>query len=237
METEARAKPVQRSVRIRAIVLGAILLGVVVVVYQASPVTEWLGVFDAYVQQLGPSGPLIYGFATAVGVVIFLPVIPLAIGSGALFGFWLGGLVAVSGTTLGATVSFGLGRTLLRKQVEQRAEGRPSFTALDRAITRSGARIVFLTRLAPIFPFSIINLAYGLTGVRPRDYILATATGILPILLSVTYLGATAADVATAEEDRIRTVLQIIGAVVSVVVAVLLARFAQRAVREAGVEE
>lgn len=229
--------PTQRSFRTRTIVVAVLLIGLAIGLSQAFPLMEWLANFDAYVARLGPAGPFLYASAFAVAVTIFFPVIPFAIGAGALFGFWMGCLVALVGTTLGATLSFGLARTLLRKQAEQITTGRPSFNALDRAITRSGARIVFLTRLAPIFPFALINLAYGLTGISSRAYVAATAAGILPMMAAVTYLGATAAKVVTAEEDQLRTGLQIAGAVVSVIVAVLIARFAQRAIREAGVEE
>ena len=44
--------------------------------------------------------------------------------------------------------------------------GNAKFRALDRAIGKEGAKIVFLVRLAPVFPFTYINYAFGLTGVQ-----------------------------------------------------------------------
>ncbi|MFP8872996.1 MAG: TVP38/TMEM64 family protein [Myxococcota bacterium] len=236
MDTEARPEQTERWSRTRAIAVGGVVVGVAIALSQTVPLMEWMANFDAYVTELGPTGPLVYAAGSAVGVTIFLPAIPLAIGAGALFGFWMGCLVALVATTSGATLSFLLARTLLRKQVEEMTRGRRSFNALDQAITRSGARIVFLTRLAPIFPFSIINLAYGVTGIRTRAYVPSTAVGIVPTMVACAYLGATAADVASTEEAQIRSGLQIAGAIASVIVAVLLARFAKKAIREAGVE-
>ena len=43
-----------------------------------------------------------------------------------------------------------------------------------------GGKLVFLLRLSPAFPFSLMNYALGLTAVRFRDYVLASATGMAP---------------------------------------------------------
>jgi uncharacterized membrane protein YdjX (TVP38/TMEM64 family) len=42
---------------------------------------------------------------------------------------------------------------------------KPSFVAVDKAVAREGWKIVFLTRLSPLFPFNFQNYAYGLTSV------------------------------------------------------------------------
>ena len=220
----------------RRLVLTGLALAVTVFLYVNLPLSEWMTNFDLYVATLGPAGPPLYGAGFAISVALFLPVLPFSLGAGALFGFWTGLIVAVLGTTGGASLSFLLSRTLLRTQVEKRMAHHPTFHALDRAITQSGGRIVFLTRLAPIFPFSIINMAYGLTGVRPRIYVVATALGMIPTSAVFVFLGSTAADLASPEEDMIQTSLKIAGAVVTVIVIVLLTRFAQKAIREADIQ-
>jgi len=55
--------------------------------------------------------------------------------------------------------------------------GNAKFVALDKAIAKEGAKIVFLVRLSPVFPFTYINYAFGLTGVRTWPYVLASSSG------------------------------------------------------------
>lgn len=58
-----------------------------------------------------------------------------------------------------------------------------------------GWRIVFLTRLCPLFPFFLMNYAYGLTRVSLRHYVLATfhwlgleGVYLITAVLSVVYI-------------------------------------------------
>lgn len=224
-----------RSRKTRMILSGVGLVGIALL-YSHLPLSDWMTRFDLYVESLGLAGPPLYAAGFALSVALFLPVLPFSLGAGALFGFWIGLLVALVGTTSGASLSFIVSRTLLREQVESRLAHHPTFHALDRAISQSGGRIVFLTRLAPIFPFSIINMAYGLTGVPTRSYMIATGLGMIPTSAVFVFLGFTAVDLASPEEDMIQTGLKVVGALVTVVVVVLLTRFAQKAIREADIE-
>ncbi|UPT75631.1 MAG: TVP38/TMEM64 family protein [Elusimicrobiota bacterium] len=97
--------------------------------------------------------------------VAFLPISPLTLGAGVLFGVWKGFALVWCGATLGSCASFLLGRYLLREWVEKRAERWPLFGAIRRAVTRQGWKVVFLTRLAPVFPFTFLNYGYGLTRI------------------------------------------------------------------------
>ena len=236
--TESGDRPAQENApsRRRRLILTVLILSIAIFLYANLPLAEWMTNFDLYVESLGPAGPPLYVIGFAISVALFLPVLPFSLGAGALFGFWTGLLVALLGTTGGASLSFLLARTFLREQVERRMTRRPTFRALDRAITQSGGRIVFLTRLAPIFPFSIINMAYGLTGVRTRSYVAATALGMIPTSGVFVFLGSTAVDLAEPEEDAIQTSLKIASVVVTLVVIVLLTRFAQKAIREADIQ-
>ena len=48
-----------------------------------------------------------------------------------------------------------------------------------------------ILRLVPLFPFNGLNFGCGLTAIRTRDYVLATAIGILPGTFVYQYLFAT----------------------------------------------
>jgi uncharacterized membrane protein YdjX (TVP38/TMEM64 family) len=93
------------------------------------------------------------------------------------------------GATLGATAACLVSRYLARDWVTRRFGHHPVFLALDRAVAAEGWKIVFLTRLAPVFPFFLLNHVYGLTRVPMRQYIIATWLGIMPGSTLFVYLG------------------------------------------------
>ena len=209
---------------------------VLAVAFSLLPIGAWLGSFQTWVHDLGPAGWVVYALVYAACVTLFVPASILTLGAGALYGLGVGVGVVLAGATLGATISFLLARTLLRDRIEHMTRGNARFRALDRAIAKEGAKIVFLVRLAPVFPFTYINYAFGLTGVATTPYVLASLVGMTPATFAYVYIGYAAAHAASGS-DSARTVLQVVGAVAAIVVTIVVARIATRAIREAGVEE
>jgi uncharacterized membrane protein YdjX (TVP38/TMEM64 family) len=114
----------------------------------------------------------------------------------------------------------------------------PAFAAIDRAVEREGFKIVLLTRLSPIFPYNLLNYAYGLTRVSLRDYVLASWIGMMPAALLYVYLGSAAKSLADLAAGRIeRTpaqgVLFAAGLFATVIVTVYVARLARRELKKA----
>ena len=217
--------------------IGVALLAGIVLLVRVLPVGEWLAQFQAWVTGLGPLGYLLYALVYAVCCVLFVPASVLTLGAGAIYGVARGAGVVLVGATLGATLSFLLARTVLRAKVEGMTAGNARFRALDRAIGKEGAKIVFLVRLAPVFPFTYINYAFGLTGVRTAPYVLASFFGMIPGTFAYVYLGSAAANAAAGEMDATRKIIQIAGAVVALIVTIFVARVATRAIKQAGVDE
>jgi len=124
-----------------------------------------------------------------VSLLFFCPGTPFNLAAGFLFGVWIGCGVALGGCILGACIAFVLGRTIAREWVKQKVEKKPKFRAVDWAIQKNGLYIVFLTRLSPLFPFPLLNYAFGITKVRVWQYMLGTFLGVLPATVAYTYLG------------------------------------------------
>jgi len=195
------------------------------------PVAQWLTQFQAYVRGAGAIGYVVYALVYAVCVVFFVPASILTLGAGAIFGLAAGTIVVIFGATLGATVAFLLARTILRKRIEKMTEGNAKFAALDKAITREGAKIVLLVRLSPVFPFTYINYAFGLTGVRLSSYVWTTLVGIAPATFAYVYIGSIANEAATA--NRARLIVYIAGGIVALAASIFVGRVAARAVSKA----
>lgn len=149
-----------------------------------------------WIDGLGPIAAIafigVYGLAT----VALFPGSILTFGAGVLFGVVWGSIYVFLGATLGATAAFLIGRYLARAWVKQKIARYPKFQAIDHAVQREGLKIVLLTRLSPAFPFVVINYAYGITGVRLRDYLWG-CLGMIPGTVVYVYFGSLAGSLAT----------------------------------------
>lgn len=95
--------------------------------------------------------------------MLFVPGSLLTIKGGCLFGIFWGSVYVLIAATLGAIGAFLLGRYLSRDWVCRKLGKNPKFQAIDRAVAQEGWKIVLLTRLSPVFPFNLLNYAFGVT--------------------------------------------------------------------------
>ena len=150
---------------------------------------SWLPVLQS------PVGAIGFIVLYALWVTLLLPGVWASMLAGALYGTAWGSLLVFIGACLGAEAIFLLGRHWLRDWARSRLAAVPKLQAVERAVSREGLKLVLLTRLSPAFPFSLLNLAYGLSDVSLRDYTLGLI-GILPGTILFCGLGALAGDVA-----------------------------------------
>lgn len=201
-----------------------------------------MALIDATVQHWlpalqSPLGALIFIPLYALWVTLLLPGVWASMLAGALYGTAWGSLLVFIGACLGAEAAFLLGRHWLREWAQSRLAAVPKLQAVERAVSREGLKLVLLTRLSPAFPFSLLNLAYGLSDVPLRDYTLGLI-GILPGTILFCGLGALAGDVArfgavlSGEADAGTWALRIIGLLATVLVVGLVGRAARRALAE-----
>ena len=204
------------------------------------PLADGLAVFNEAVQKLGPAGLLVYALAYALATVFLLPGSLLTLAAGAAFGLLPGFGSVLVGATLGLALAFLVSRHLARRRVEDWIQSKPRFAAVDRAVAKEGWKIVFLTRLSPIFPFNFQNYAYGLTRIPFWHYTLASMVGILPGTFLYVYLGSVGRSglEAAAGGERVETlrlVLQIVGLLATALVTFYITRIATKALKEAGI--
>lgn len=142
-------------------------------------------------QQLGWIGWLAFIGSVVLLQMFLVPLSPVAIAAGAIFGFRGGVLAITIGTNLGAIVNFLISRYIARGAVNRYLAHHEKFRLIDAAIGREGGKIVGLLRLCPI-PFGLANYAYGLTAVRLWPYVAATFLAIIPANTFFVWLGVTA---------------------------------------------
>jgi uncharacterized membrane protein YdjX (TVP38/TMEM64 family) len=111
----------------------------------------------------------------------------LTIFAGFLFGWLHGGSMVVIAATLGATILFLAARSgfggLLKDKLGAKAE------AFAEGFRKDAFGYLLVLRLAPVFPFFLVNIAPAFFNVKTRDYVLATALGILPGTFAFAWLG------------------------------------------------
>ena len=174
----------------------------------------------------------------ALWVTLLLPGVWATMLAGALYGTVLGSGLVFVGASLGAIAAFLLGRHWLRDWARRRLASLPQLLSIEQAVSREGLKLVLLTRLSPAFPFSLLNLAYGLSDVSLRDYAIGLIA-ILPGTVLFCSLGALAGDVArfgevlSGEADLGTWGLRVIGLVATVGSVWLVGRAAQRALKGA----
>lgn len=222
----------------RWLILAAVAAAAVLLALLGQRAAALIPQFAAWVAALGPAGPAVFVAGYAIATVGFIPGSLLTLSAGAIFGLQWGVALVFLAATLGSTLSFLIARYAAREAIARRVNDNPQFFAVNRAIAAQGRRIVFLLRLSPAFPFSLLNYALGLTTVSLRDYVLA-GVGMLPGTVLYVYYGKLAGDVATlaagtapARGAGYYAVLAL-GLVATIAVTTIVTRTARRALRDA----
>jgi uncharacterized membrane protein YdjX (TVP38/TMEM64 family) len=188
----------------------------------------------AWIRSLGPWAPIAFIVTYCISCVLAIPASVLTLGGGFLFGAVWGSLYVVAGAMLGAIASFLVGRYLARDWVARKIEHHRKFKAIDAAIAQEGWKIVLLARLAPIFPYAVLNYGFALTRIPFGQYVSATAIGILPAMIAFVYFGSLATDLAgLAQGAKSQPALKWAIAGITLIVAVLLTRIAHRSLSRA----
>jgi len=185
-------------------------------------------------QAAGWGGWLLFICLYAGSSMFFLPGSLLTLGAGAIYGFWGGVFLVLVANGVGAFVSLLVTRYLLRDWAVKYFARYPKMRALQIAIEKEGWKIVCLTHLSPIMPFSVINYAYGLTNISIWEFLLATEVASFPATCIYVYVGTFLGNLAKLGSEvqlhrPLEWVLQGLGLIVTIVVTIYLARIATRA--------
>ena len=207
----------------------------------------WISPHEADIERslerLGPWGPVIFIAVFLLGTSVFFPESVLAIAAGTIFGLWWGLLWVVVAGTLTAVVVYWLGRTVLRNRIEPMLARHPRLDAVDEAASESGLKLILLLRLSPM-NFTMLCWLLSISRVRFRTYLLS-CIGMFPGNFSTVYLGFAArhtADLANRikagdgrppGDSMVHEITLYSGLVISLVVSLLVAKIAIRAMHAA----
>jgi len=169
-------------------------------------------------------------FLYALAVVFFFPASVMTLAAGTGFGVVLGSVYVSLASTLGAALAFLVGRHVARKAIQKRIDGNKTFSAIDSAVADEGWKVVGLTRLSPIFPFTLLNYAYGVTKVKFTHYVLASWIGMMPGTILYVYVGSLGKAAASSNnKSPLEWSFYGMGLLATIVVTVYVTKIAKRA--------
>jgi uncharacterized membrane protein YdjX (TVP38/TMEM64 family) len=166
-------------------ILFVAALAVLIGVFHATGATRYLdqAALRTWVESLGVFAPLIYILIYTVAPVFLLPGLPITIAGGILFGPVWGVVYTIIGATAGACASFLIARYIARDWIKSKLRS-PRWKMLDEGVARHGWKIVAFTRLIPVFPFNLLNYAFGLTAIPFLHYAIASFICMLPACIA-----------------------------------------------------
>lgn len=169
---------------IKPLLMFAFLAAAIFAVH-ASGITSYLDQerLRSLIAPYGRLAPALYVAVYALAPVLFLPGLPITVAGGILFGPVWGVVYAITGATIGASLAFLVARYAARDWVAAKLTGE-RWRKLDRDVERHGWKVVAFTRLIPLFPFNLLNYAFGLTKVPFRHYVAASFICMLPACIA-----------------------------------------------------
>ena len=115
-------------------------------------------------------GIVTFAFFYVISVLLILPASWLSLLAGFLYGPYFGSIVVFLSAFIGASISFFLAKEYFVKKIETIISRFPKTKLLEKIINKGGLKLIILTRLSPLFPFSILNYFYGLNKVSYKDF-------------------------------------------------------------------
>lgn len=180
--------------RIRFIILLAFIIASIAII-RITGLDEYLDQerLRAWISGYGAWGPIAYILLYSVAPSLMLPGLPITVAGGILFGPVGGTIYTSIGATIGASAAFLIARYMGRGWVEEMLkEGR--WKELDMEVEKRGWKIVAFTRLIPLFPFNLLNYAFGLTKIRFSHYMAASFVFMLPGITAYVVLSSSLLD-------------------------------------------
>ncbi|WP_249116747.1 TVP38/TMEM64 family protein [Ciceribacter sp. L1K23] len=111
----------------------------------------------------------------------------LTIFGGFLFGWLMGGALVAIAATVGASILFLATRSAFGGFLRHRVDG--VVKRLTDGFRQNAFGYLLVIRLAPVFPFFVVNIAAALFDISLTRFVAATFIGILPGTFAYAYLG------------------------------------------------
>lgn len=143
---------------------------------------------DYYIQN-----PIFFMFAYFIVYVVLTTLsLPVALMLGLLSGFIFelySAIILISfASSFGATAAMLISRYLISDYINRKFSNEISL--INNEVNEHGAYYLFAVRMSPIFPFFVINAAFGLTKIKTLTFYLISQLGMLPGTTIIILIGS-----------------------------------------------
>ncbi len=193
-----------------------------------------------WIENLGFWSPIAFIIIYNLATLLLIPGSILTLGGGVIFGIFWGSIYVFFASTLGAIIAFAIGRYISRDWVCKKLNQHPKFQVFEQAVVQEGFKIVFLTRLCPLFPFNLLNYAFGVMQVSLKNYIFGSL-GMIPGTIMYVYIGSLIGDIAligTSQQptslaiELTKWIIKIVALIATATVTIYITRLAKKALEQ-----
>jgi len=143
---------------------------------------------DYYIQN-----PIFFTFSYFIVYVVLTALsLPVALILGLLSGFIFdlySAIILISfASSFGATAAMLISRYLISEYINRRFSNEISL--INNEVNEHGAYYLFALRMSPIFPFFVINAAFGITKIKTLTFYLISQLGMLPGTIIIILIGS-----------------------------------------------
>lgn len=169
--------------------LIVLLIAGVVIFNFYYPLKDHLSDALDWFRDLGPLAVLPYVAVFVLASIFFIPISGLILMAGTLYGFWMGYLLAAFSAILSVAVCYAVGKKIWRQRVEDLRRGHPRFESVLEAVSKHGYILVFLIRLNPFLPFTVLNYLFTIPKLDPKKYLVSSFLALTPDIFFYLYVG------------------------------------------------
>lgn len=171
--------------------------------------------------------PLLLG-CEALCFVTLLPISPIHVGIGVLYGFWRGTALSWVAYTLGCLLPFLLAKMPAIAHCLAPLRRNDAIEGVLGALEQEPFKLIVCLRLSPVLPSPLNSYLLGFTSVPLRTYLGASSAGCLPTVAAYVYIGSLLDDLALAGKARPRSSAQWVLLVVGLAATLALVAYVSR---------
>lgn len=200
----------------RTIIVLTLLAGLAGMFVYFDQIKDRLNFFIIWVCHHQYQGPLLIVGVYVICELIFIPSTVVTVGTGfalregyksAAKAMIIGTPACFIGACLAAIISFLLGRYVFQECAQKMARNYPTIYAFDRAVRDQGIVLVFLLRLCPLIPFSLMNFILGITSLTWCHFV-TSFIAIIPSTVLYILIGTQITEVAQIVTGKIKGTAQ-----------------------------
>ena len=143
----------------------------------------------SFVGKFGAWSPIIFFLLTILEVIFApLPGVIFYIAGGILFGTFIGGTIALIGNLIGSVAAFEIARRLGSEFIHEKDKSKQR-KRFEEMSSKYGGYAIFFLRINPFTSSDIFSYLAGLSGMKLKNFVIATALALPPLVYLQAYLG------------------------------------------------